>query len=199
MTADQTTPEKPAAPVKLSAEAHRAKVLTPVIEPGGIGAECGVYKGHFSRALLDAFAPSKLYLIDPWYLFTKEWRWGDGDRRTVSAVCDILRNFEDDLVSGRVVLRIEYDLHALAQMPDGHLDWAYLDSSHSYQATFQELELLRHKVRPGGIVAGHDWQPDPAHRHHGVCKAVREAVERKHFELILVDEPTIQWALRLPG
>ena len=55
------------------------------------------------------------------------------------------------------------------------------------------------KFRPGGIVAGHDWQPDPAHRHHGVCKAVREAVAQGHFELVLVDEPTIQWAVRLPA
>jgi hypothetical protein len=55
------------------------------------------------------------------------------------------------------------------------------------------------KVRPGGIVTGHDWQPDPAHRHHGVCKAVREAVAQGHFELVLVDELTIQWAVRFPA
>jgi hypothetical protein len=178
---------------------RRATVLRQVIEAGGVGAECGVYKGEFSTALLEHLAPRKLYLMDPWYLMTKEWHWGEGDRSTVSALCNILRAFEDDLVSGRLVLKIDDDLKALAELPDHHLDWAYVDSTHLYAPTVKELELLRRKVRPGGIIAGHDWQPDPAHRHHGVCKAVREAVERGSFELTLVDEPTIQWAVRLPG
>ena len=180
-------------------DTRRATVLRQVIEPGGVGAECGVFKGEFSRALLEHLAPRQLYLMDPWYLMTKAWHWGEGDRSTVSALCNILHTFEDDLVSGRVILKIDDDLKALAELPDHHLDWAYVDSTHLYAPTVKELELLRRKVRPGGIVAGHDWQPDPAHRHHGVCKAVREAVERGAFELVLVDEPTIQWAVRLPG
>lgn len=178
---------------------RRARVLERVIKPGGVGVECGVYKGEFSLALLERLAPSRLYLIDPWYLVTREWHWGEGDRSTVSALCNILRRFEDELVSGRVMLRIDDDLVALAQFPDHHLDWAYVDSTHQYARTVQELELLRRKVRPGGIISGHDWQPDPGHKHHGVCKAVREAVDRGEFELVLVDEPTIQWAVRLPG
>ena len=178
---------------------RRARVLERVIKPGGVGVECGVYKGEFSLALLERLAPSRLYLIDPWYLVTREWHWGEGDRSTVSALCNILRRFEDELVSGRVVLRIDNDLNALAQLPDAHLDWAYLDSTHQYLQTVKELELLRRKVKAGGIISGHDWQPDPGHKHHGVCKAVREAVDRGEFELVLVDEPTIQWAVRLPG
>lgn len=183
----------------LEPQLQRARALQAVIPPGGIGAECGVFKGEFSQALLDLLAPRKLYLIDPWYLMTREWHWGTGDRSTISAVCGILRRFEDELVSGRVVLQIDDDLHALSQLPDHHLDWAYLDSTHGYGATVKELALLRRKVRPNGIIAGHDWQPDPAHKHHGVCKAVREAVARSEFELVLVDAPTIQWAVRLPG
>ena len=202
---DKTTAEKQApSPHRHSSHISkgdhaRAAILRQVIEPGGVGAECGVFKGEFSRALLEHLAPRQLYLMDPWYLMTKEWHWGEGDRSTVSALCNILRTFEDDLVSGRVLLKIDDDLKALAELPDHHLDWAYVDSTHLYAPTVKELELLRRKVRPGGIVAGHDWQPDPAHRHHGVCKAVREAVGRGSFELILVDEPTIQWAVRLPG
>jgi len=180
------------------AEDRRAEVLQAVIPPGGTGAECGVFKGEFSRALLERLGPSRLYLIDPWYRHCRAWHWGEGDRSTISAVCAILRDFEDELVDGRVVLQIDDDLEALARMPDHHLDWAYVDSTHQYAPTVKELALLRKKVRPGGIIAGHDWQPDPSHRHHGVCKAVREAVARGECELVLVDEPTIQWAVRLP-
>ena len=178
---------------------RRAKVLVQVIASGGVGVECGVFKGEFSAALLEALAPRTLYLIDPWYLMTREWHWGEGDRRTIPALCNILRAFEDELVAGRVVLRIADDLVALAELPDGHLDWAYIDSTHLYPPTVKELAVLRRKVKPGGIVAGHDWQPDPSHRHHGVCRAVREAVDRGEFTMVLVDEPTIQWAVRVPG
>ena len=202
MTNARTVCSPPGAATKAAmnpAFAKRAEVLKAAIAPGGIGAECGVYKGEFSRALLEKLSPKQLILIDPWYLYTKEWHWGEGDRSTISALCNILREFEDQLVSKQVVIRVDDDLVVLSQMPDRHLDWAYIDSTHLYAPTVKELEILRRKVRPKGIIAGHDWQPDPSHRHHGVCKAVREAADRGEFEMVLVDEPTIQWAVRLPG
>lgn len=177
---------------------RRAEWLRQVIAPGGVGVECGVFKGEFSAALLDELAPRTLYLMDPWYLMTREWHWGEGDRSTISALCGILRAFEEELVAGRVVLRIADDLVSLAELPDGHLDWAYVDSTHLYAPTVKELAVLRKKVKPGGIVSGHDWQSDPSHRHHGVCKAVQEAVERGDFSMVLIDEQTIQWAVRVP-
>jgi len=177
---------------------RRVRFLQQVIQPAGIGVECGVFKGEFSRALLQELSPSKLYLMDPWYLACREWSWSPDDKSTISALCNILRSFEDELIDGRVILNIADDLKALADLPDAYLDWAYIDSTHAYQQTVKELAILRLKVKPGGIVSGHDWQPDPDHRHHGVCKAVREAVQRGEYEMLLVDEPTIQWALRVP-
>jgi hypothetical protein len=177
--------------------AQRIEPLVHFISPGGIGAELGVHKGYFSRALLEHLAPKKLYLIDPWYLQGKYWSWGEGNRRVVDAVSRILRELEDDLAGGKAVLWIEDDLRALAQLPDRHLDWAYLDTTHQYDQTANELSLLKQKVKSGGIIAGDDWQPDPSHRHHGVCKAVREFVDREQCELIYIDEASLQWILRV--
>jgi hypothetical protein len=175
----------------------RIELLGRFISPGGIGAELGVHKGYFSRVLLEHLAPKKLYLIDPWYLQGKYWSWGEGNRRVVNALCRVLRDLEDDLVTGRAALCIEDDLVALARMPDAHLDWAYLDTTHQYNQTVKELQLLKQKVRPGGIIAGDDWQPDPQSRHHGVCKAVREFVDRKQSQVIHIDEGSLQWILRV--
>lgn len=198
--APSSGPAPAATPRRVSAgDRRRTAVLRRVIEPGGVGVECGVFKGEFSGALLEDLAPRTLYLMDPWYLLTRAWHWGEGDRSTISALCGVLRAFEEELVSGRVKLRIGDDIESLAQLPDGHLDWAYVDSSHGYAQTVKELAVLRRKVRPGGVVAGHDWRPDPSHSHHGVCKAVCEAVDRGEFAMLLVDEPTIQWAVRVPG
>jgi hypothetical protein len=161
----------------------------------GTGAELGVHKGHFSRILLDRLAPQKLYLIDPWYLQGKHWSWGDGNRRIMDALCRILRDMEDELVSSQVVLLIQNDLEALAEMSDGHLDWAYVDTTHQYEQTVKELALLERKVKPGGIISGDDWQPDPAHKYHGVCRAVREFVDREKDAVLQVDEKTQQWVI----
>jgi len=56
------------------------------------------------------------------------------------------------------VLWIDDDLVALTRMPDEHLDWAYLDTTHQYDQTATELQLLKQKVKPGGIIAGDDWR-----------------------------------------
>ena len=79
------------------------------------------------------------------------------------------------------------------------LDWVYLDSSHAYQHTVEELALLRRKVRPGGVIAGDDWQPDPSHPHHGVHRAVMELVSSGSCEVLYADAGDQQWAIRLPA
>ena len=59
------------------------------------------------------------------------------------------------------------DLEFLAGLPDAHLDWAYLDSSHQYEHTVAELELLDAKVAADGRILGHDWIEDPERHNHG--------------------------------
>jgi hypothetical protein len=88
----------------------------------------------------------------------------------MDALCHILHKMEDELVSCRLVLLIDDDLQALAKMPDGHLDRVYLDTTHQYEQTAKELQLLKVKVKPGGVIAGDDWQSDPSHRHHGCAE-----------------------------
>ena len=174
---------------------QRIEFLEQFIARQGTGAELGVHKGHFSQVLLDRLAPQKLYLIDPWYLQGKQWSWGDGNRRVMDALCYVLRKMEDELVSGQVVLLIENDLEALAKMPDGHLDWVYLDTTHQYEQTVKELEVLKVKVKPGGVISGDDWQPDPSHKYYGVCRAVREFVDREKHAVLCVDAKTHQWII----
>ena len=174
----------------------RVALLGRFIAPQGIGAELGVHKGYFSPILFTHLAPRKLYLIDPWYLQSKSWCWGDGNRNAIDALRRILREMEEDLVSGNVVLTIEDDLKALADMPNGHLDWVYLDTTHQYQQTVKELQLLKAKVKADGIIAGDDWQTDPSHEHHGLCRAVQEFVDRENYRVLHADTKSMQWAIR---
>jgi hypothetical protein len=93
-------------------------------------------------------------------------------------------------------LVIDMDLAFLKRLEDGALDWAYVDTTHQYEHTKAELDLLQRKVKLGGVIAGDDWQLDPYHRHHGVCRAVREFVAVRPFELFYTSDSDMQWAIR---
>ena len=177
----------------------RVPFLRSVIPPDGVGAEIGVFQGHFSGVLLREARARTLHLIDPWYLLTPEWHWGRGDRSTVNAVRRIRRRWRREIADGRVVIHVGDDRQVLAAFPDASLDWVYIDSSHAYEHTREELDLLRHKVTTAGVIAGDDWQPDPGHPHHGVFRAVNEFVEQKGTTVIHADPTTRQWAITRAG
>jgi hypothetical protein len=176
--------------------AARAARLSEWIPPHGVGAELGVFQGRFSRTLLDTTAASRLHLVDPWYLMTAEWHWGWGNRNTVDAVITILQDFKREIEAQRVLVHVADDCAVLREMPDNYFDWVYIDSSHQYGHTCKELDLLVHKVKPEGVIAGDDWRPDPAHRHHGVYRAVMERLNTGTCTLVGADEATTQWAIR---
>ncbi|MEQ8848773.1 class I SAM-dependent methyltransferase [Botrimarina sp.] len=177
----------------------RIEFLSRHVPPGAVGAELGVFQGRFSPCLLMGLRPKRLHLIDPWFHLTPEWHWGEGSRSTVDALIEILKQQKSAIASGRVMVHLGDDLAVLRGFPDASLDWAYVDSSHAYQHTVDELELLLNKVKPGGLVTGDDWRPDPNHRHHGVYRAVQEAVARDAYEFVAADEAIRQWALRRVG
>ena len=66
-----------------------------------------------------------------------------------------------------------------------------------YDHTMKELQLLIRKVKPGGVIAGDDWQPEPDHPHHGVCRAVREFEADGELEIRYASGDDHQWAARV--
>jgi hypothetical protein len=187
--------EQVAAPREVRSARTRGPIVADLLPKRGVGAEIGVYKGRFSTVLLRASEAERLHLVDAWYLLTPEWHWGVGDRSTVNALRRILRRFRTEIEAGRVEVHVGNDLDVLRLMPDHSLDWAYIDSSHVYEHTVAELALLDRKVRPGGVIAGDDWRPDPDHPHHGVHRAVTEFLGANDYELRYADAGNRQWAI----
>lgn len=69
-------------------------------------------------------------------------------------------------------------LEAARLFDDGTLDLVFLDSDHTFEHVSKEIRLWLPKVKPGGILCGHDYdQTQP-----GVVKAVNES--RLHFEVL---------------
>lgn len=174
----------------------RADFLKRVIPSSGIGAEIGVQRGLFTHVIMHTVKPAKLHLIDPWYLAGKEWPWALGNKSTMKALTNLMRAFENELVDGSIVLHVGYDFDVLPTFPDQYFDWVYLDTSHSYENTKKELQLLKTKVKPEGIIAGDNWEPNPQHAFYGVYKAVAEFVAEEGYEVLHASDDDAQFAIR---
>ncbi len=149
---------------------------------GGTIMECGVDEGHFSQHILDICKPKQLLLVDTW-----------GTARFSSEKLDaVSRRFEQQIRDGEVVIRRMLSTEALQECSPESLDWVYIDTSHDYHTTREELELAASRVRKDGIICGHDYTIGSwtSYIRYGVIEAVNEFCNKNNWDLIfLTNEP----------
>ena len=165
-----------------------------------IGAEIGVYRGSLTKGILEIVNPRKLHLIDGWWkIYGEFFPWKEkgsssGPLRTRDAYNDAVGVVEKYDKNKSCIFHVEEDLTCLRQFTDRYFDWVYLDTSHSYEDTVKELEILKDKVKDNGVIAGDDWRPDPNHRHHGVFRAVNEFCKKYGWKVVKIDN-CAQWCI----
>lgn len=172
---------------------ERYEVVKPHLGFGQIGCEVGVYKGGFAEFLLHHC--SKLYLVDTWYRSKPFWDTRIPKDSRVDTVISILSVYKSEIEAGAVEIVVDTSFNFLNNMPDKHFDFIYYDSSHKYEDTIRELNLVIKKIKNGGILFGDDYDPNPRSRQHGVYRAVNEFGNAVGAELIL--NSARQWGLRL--
>ena len=140
-------------------------------------AEIGVDKGEFSESILKVAKPAKLHLVDAW---------GDSGRYHDGLKLIVEDKFKDEIKKNRVEINLGYSTEVLAKMPDAYFDWVYLDTDHSYKTTAKELHILNKKVKPGGIICGHDYIMGnwAGSVRYGVMEAVHEFCVTCNWELL---------------
>lgn len=163
---------------------RRIHVIQPFLRPGGVGAELGVFKGAFSEHLLGS-QPQKLYLVDPWYRLAPQWNWARGEKSTLDAFLRILAAFRSEIGHGQVEPVVEFSESFLTTLPDDHLDWIYIDTSHKYEQTLKEVSLSLRKVRNSGYIMGDDFYFNKESIHHGVYRAVKELESNNKIRIIV--------------
>jgi hypothetical protein len=80
---------------------------------------------------------------------------------------------------------VDFGEKFLKSIPPSHLDWVYLDASHDYQNTLDELAAAITAVRNGGWILGDDYVPDPDSHQHGVFRAVNDTLDKMGGTLTL--------------
>ena len=121
----------------------------------GEGVEVGVAWAGYSRQILSQWKGRKLWLVDPHedYPDYKEdttlmqldlypegvWRWIISEQPNRAALIPF------------------HSIQAAPLFRSESLDFVYIDGNHSYKHTMLDLDAWHSKVKPGGIVAGHDY------------------------------------------
>jgi hypothetical protein len=124
----------------------------------GRGAEIGVKTGTYSDFLLSNWKGSELISIDPWLSADAD---EYVDRSNVSQdefeqYYQATRQRLSRHGSRSAIWRMT-SVEAAAQVPDASLDFVYIDARHDYDSVLEDLDAWCSKVRPGGIIAGHDY------------------------------------------
>lgn len=161
----------------------------------GRGAEIGVNTGVFSTVLISA-GFNLFFSIDNWSKNSFDTLDKDGNPSLRSAEHDYNLAKERLNIFGErsKILRMSSQ-EASEMFRDHYFDFVYIDADHRYEAMCQDLLLWYSKVRPGGIIAGHDYKDGIVdwetglRSYYGVKQAVDEFFNNKKLEIKTTDEP----------
>jgi Methyltransferase domain len=152
----------------------------------GTGAEIGVKEAKYSERILYHWKGRLLYSIDPWREFSPE-IYRDGANVPAEEQEAFLAEAKLRLVrfgDRSKILRLTSE-EAAREIPDGSLDFAYLDAQHHYEAVKEDIALWYPKIKPGGLLGGHDYldlnEKDPVTGFvtvFGVKRAVNEFISK---------------------
>jgi hypothetical protein len=146
--------------------------LLDVMPKQAVAAEIGVSRGDFTAQILERCDVQRLHLVDAW----------EGTRYA-GDLDVVLGRFAQAIAKGVVEIDRGLSETVLAAFPDAYFDWVYIDSDHSYEVTVRELDICRRKVKPGGMIAGHDFCKGNIAKRlpYGVIEAVNEFCVAYHW------------------
>lgn len=153
--------------------------------------EVGMHQGAFAAPFLSKWKGACYVGVDTWrpmddYAERLDWSNAKGDRE---ADYRMAQQVVAPYGQRATLLRATSE-EAAKLVPDG-LDFVYIDANHAYEHVKWDIALWWPKVRPGGMLAGHDYDPVA---HEGVVQAVDEFAATAGVQVWVVnDVPMWTW------
>ncbi len=130
----------------------------------------GTWDGKNAKKLRKLFPDAHLYLVDPYLPYPSYLSDGfpisitpEKYEKFYQEVCEY---FKED---PKTTMIRAPSLEGIYQAPD-NLDLVFIDGDHSYKHAKQDILAWQPKMRPGGLLTGHDFSP----AYPGVMQAVEE-------------------------
>lgn len=147
--------------------------------------EVGVAEGNNSWFMVNTWPIKLLYCVDAWQTLDQR---GDGSLPQVWHDQNFDKFFDRMMPmvdSGKVKVLRGLSVEMAKQVPDESLDLLYLDGDHNYEGVKADLAAWFPKVKPGGVISGHDYMNVSD---YGVNRAVNEFCEANHYQPIVIPE-----------
>lgn len=128
-----------------------------ILKENSTGVEVGCYLGDYADILKTKCR--KLYLVDPYIQMD--------DYIDIVNANNYIRNddykficqrFSSEISAGLIEMIRKKSLDAVRDFQDESLDFVYLDANHRYSHVLDDLNSWWSKVKPGGLLCGHDYQ-----------------------------------------
>lgn len=144
------------------------------------GVEVGTDHGKYAQQILSGIPNLRLSCIDPWIAYT------EGDNvHTQEEMNQIYNEALERTKNFNCVLLRETSMEAVSRFGDNSLDFVFIDGNHSYEFVKEDIREWTKKVKPGGVVAGHDYKIDPVNE-YGVIEAVNEYVDENNIAPLFI-------------
>lgn len=114
-----------------------------------VGAEIGVLRGDYSETLCKANPTVKHYCIDPYLRYLNHFSQDELNDAEQEAMLK-LQSYNAHFIK-------EPSIVAADRFEDKSLDYVYIDGNHEFPYVVEDLTSWVKKVRPGGIISGHDY------------------------------------------
>jgi hypothetical protein len=137
--------------------------------------EIGVFEGNYSEIILSSIPDSELNLIDLWDPENNDFFYSDFDLNQFQQAYKKVKNRFEDKKNVKIIKGDSRKIYSLFE--DQYFDWVYIDGDHSYEGVYADLKNWTPKVKVGGVISGHDFNPDPSWSvtsNFGVNKAIDE-------------------------
>lgn len=116
------------------------------------GVEIGVEQGLYSDVLCRAIPGLDLYCVDPYKAYG-----GYRDHVSQPKLDRFFEVAQARLATYHVTFIRNFSMAAVHDFDDASMDFVYIDGNHSIQHCINDIAEWSKKVKPGGIIAGHDY------------------------------------------
>ena len=168
----------------------------------GAGAEIGVKTGWFSEVILDRWKGRHLISIDPWMTDAPD-NYVDVANVEQPQHDEFMKETQTRLArfGERSTIWRLTSTDAAPKVPHHSLDFVYIDARHDYASVLEDLDAWYDRVRPGGVIAGHDYVDGLYDEgDFGVKSAVDEFFGKRGVRVgaTFGDPPWVSWYVVLP-
>lgn len=139
-------------------------------------AEIGVWKGTSSAYFLQQIPELYLMMVDPWAVIQEYIDSGDKTARQTQEqfdeIAETAKRNTEEYADRRLIFKTTSLKAASLLEGFNSLHLIFIDGNHAQKAVAEDLRLWWPKIRPGGILCGHDYGGNRYNR--GVKPAVDE-------------------------